>query len=60
MWLNLQKKLIEQIVITRGENGACAIKDKQMIECKAKKTFKHNLILLVQVIYLLRVFIMVI
>ena len=34
------KKVKKLIVITRGENGACAVKDNQMIECKAKKNLR--------------------
>ena len=38
--IEFAKKIKKLIVITRGENGAVAIKDDQVIECKAEKNLK--------------------
>jgi len=38
--INFAKKIKKLIVITRGEKGAVAIKDSEVIECSAKKDLK--------------------
>ena len=55
--IDFAKKIKKLIVITRGENGAVAIQNDQIVECNAKKKKKLK-ILQVQEIYLLLVFYM--
>ena len=38
--LNFSKKLDKIIVITRGENGAIAIKGNEIVECDVQKNLK--------------------
>ena len=38
--ITFAKKIKKLIVITRGENGAIAIKDDQVVECDAEKNLK--------------------
>ena len=38
--MNFSKKLKKLLVITRGEKGAIAIKDNEIVECEVEKDLK--------------------